>query len=116
MCGEIQAALDALETQPNNGGMPEVTIMVFKKVIKTSEEQSKRVTKIEKDVSELKEQVNRMEVNLDEIIKYIRRPSWLSRFWEKRGEQIVLFLISCAALSLVGVSATEVIKLFFIKG
>lgn len=107
MCDKTETALTVLKQK-----MPEEIAIVFEQVVADSKKQGERMTRLEKGFTELNGRVASVEGKLDKVILYIERGTWLSRFWEKYGDKIVIVGIIVLACSILGLSASEVIQLW----
>lgn len=107
MCDKTETALTVLKQK-----MPEEIAIVFEQVVADSKKQGERMTRLEKGFTELNGRVASVEGKLDKVILYIERGTWLSRFWEKYGDKIVIVGIIVLACSILGLSASEIIQLW----
>ena len=107
MCDKTETALTVLKEK-----MPGEIAIVFEQVVADNKKQGERMTRLEKGFTELNGRVASVEGKLDKVIQYIERGTWLSRFWEKYGDKIVLIGMIVLACSLLGLSASEVIELW----
>ena len=107
MCDKTETALAVLKEK-----MPEEISIVFEQVVADSKKQGERMTRLEKGFTDLSTKVSSMDVKLDKITQYIERGSWLSRFWEKYGDKIVIAGIIVIACSALGLSLSEVLSVW----
>lgn len=107
MCDKTETALAVLKEK-----MPEEIAIVFEQVVADTKKQGERMVKLEKGFTELSSKVSSMEVKIDKIAQYIERGTWLSRFWEKYGDKIVLLGMFVLACSVLGLSLSEIVQLW----
>lgn len=114
MCDKTETALAVLKQK-----MPEEISIVFEQVVADNKKQGERMTRLEKGFTDLSTKVASidtkvaaMDTKLDKITQYIERGSWLSRFWDKYGDKIVIVGMIVLACSVLGLSASEVIQLW----
>lgn len=112
MCTETKTALKVLISQPGRGGLSEAAALVFGAVVEDTMKMETRMSNLEKDVGYLKTEVSSMSSKLDNLIERFNKPSWLSRFWEKHGEKIVLFLLVSLAAFALKIAMPELIDLW----
>ena len=107
MCDKTETALAVLKEK-----MPEEISIVFEQVVADSKKHGERMTRLEKGFTDLSTKVASMDIKLDKIAQYIERGSWLSRFWEKYGDKIVIAGIIVIACSALGLSLSEVLSVW----
>lgn len=107
MCDKTETALAVLKEK-----MPEEISIVFEQVVADNKKQGERMTRLEQGFTDLSTKVAAMDVKLDKIALYIERGTWLSRFWEKYGDKIVIAGIIVVACSALGLSLSEVLSVW----
>lgn len=90
MCDKTATALKVLLAQPNRGGLSEAAAMVFEQVIEDTKKIEGRLSNLETDVGAIKQDVSL-------LVQRFSKPSWLSRFWEKHGDKLVLIMVLIVA-------------------